>query len=313
MLIRQRRPPREQVVIFDEAQRAWDRDRVLERHQGDLVDSEPALLLSLADRVDGGFALLALLGEGQELHAGEESGIQNWVNAVTGSNGWSVTGPEHLKQSFAEAGVPYEIELLFNLTTSLRTRKAGQLSAWAEHVLTGRMSEARSIAEDLTRLGYPIRISRNLETVKTYIRDRFDGMSDKRTGAIASSKFRKLDQFGISAAPQNFYYYGQWYEESESHPKSGNRFETAISEFGCQGLELDLPLLCWGPDLRWEGDRWVSHLGRARVVKNPHQLRLNAYRVLLTRGRDGMVIFVPEMAELDGTWEGLKQYGVLEI
>jgi len=313
ILIRQKRPPREQVVIFDEAQRAWDRDRVFEKHRGDLVDSEPALLLSLANRIEGGHVVVALMGEGQEIHAGEESGIQNWVDAVQGSKGWSVSGPRHLERAFTDAGIPYDVEPLFNLTTSLRSRKAGQLSAWAELMLGGRMDEARAIAVDLTRIGYPIRMSRNFETVKAYIRDRFDGVAEKRTGAIASSKFRKLAPYGISAAPQNFYYYGQWYEEPESHPKSGGRFETAITEFGCQGLELDLPVLCWGPDLRWEGDRWVSHLGRARVVRNPHQLRLNAYRVLLTRGRDGLAIFVPGMAELDGTWERFRLCGVLEI
>lgn len=312
-LVRQKHPPRERVVIFDEAQRAWDRDRVLERHFGDLDDSEPALLLSLAEKVDGGFVVVALLGEGQEIHAGEESGIQNWVDAISRSRGWSVAGPAHLKGAFADAGILYETESQFHLTTSLRSRKAGQLSRWTALVLEGRTEDAFLVSKDLARIGYPIRMTRDFEAAKSYIRDRFDGVTEKRTGAIASSKFRALSSYGISVAPQRFYYYGQWYEEPEIHPKSGCRFETAISEFGCQGLELDMPLLCWGPDLRWDGSQWKSHLGRARVVKDPHRLRLNAYRVLFTRGRDGLVIFVPAMPELDETWDGLRRFGVAEL
>jgi DUF2075 family protein len=78
--------------------------------------------------------------------------------------------------------------------------------------------------------------------------------------------------------------------------------------FGCQGLELDLPIVCWGPDLIWDGGRWVAKTGRPRKVRDPQRLRLNAYRVLLTRGRDGLLIHVPP--GLDSIWEALLSAGI---
>jgi hypothetical protein len=187
------------------------------------------------------------MGEGQEIHAGEESGIQNWVDAVARDQGWSVVGPAHFAQAFSASGIRYDTEPLFNLTASLRSKKAGRLSAWVEKLLAGDLAGARDIAKDLMAIGYPLRMSRNMESLKAYIRGRFEGRPEKRTGVIVSSKFRKIDLYGVRSAPQNFYYYGQWYEEPPTHLKSGCRLETAISEFGCQGLELDLPLMCWGP------------------------------------------------------------------
>ena len=306
-----RRPPSPaRVVIFDEAQRAWDRDRVMSKHQGELVESEPTLLLSLASRVPGGYVIVGLVGQGQELHAGEELGIQNWVEAIAKMPGWSVAGPAVFKNEFEKVNLAYETEPLFSLGVSLRSKKGGQVSAWVEHVLAGELDAASTLADQLIRVGYSLRMSRNLESLKAYIRNRFDGEPTKRTGMIMSSKFRKAEEYGIHSAPQRFYYYGQWYEEPESHRKSGCRLETAISEFGCQGLELDLPLLCWGTDLTWEGTAWVPHLGKPRVVKDPHRLRINSYRVLLTRGRDGLAIFIPPIPALDSTSAALGRAGV---
>lgn len=309
VLVKNRQDQIRRVVVFDEAQRAWDRDRVLAKHQGDLTASEPSLLLSIADRAPGGFAVVALMGEGQEIHAGEESGIKNWVDAVLGASSWKVLGPSHLKDPFDRASIPYQTEDLFDLTVSLRSRKAGQIANWTEALLDGRLAEAGSLASELASIGYPIRISRNLDHIRRYLKERFDGVEAKRTGLIASSKFRKLGEYGVVLPPQNFFYYGQWYEDPPTKPRSGSRLELAISEFGCQGLELDLPVLCWGPDLRWDGMKWVSHLGKPRLVKNPHQLRLNAYRVLLTRGRDGMLVFIPPLVEMDSTFLALGQAG----
>jgi len=100
------RPPDERMVIFDEAQRAWDRDRVLEKHAGELNDSEPALLLQIGNKSPLGFTVVALMGEGQEIHAGEESGIQNWVDAVSRSGNYVVYGPGHLRAAFVAKGLP---------------------------------------------------------------------------------------------------------------------------------------------------------------------------------------------------------------
>lgn len=103
------------------------------------------------------------------------------------------------------------------------------------------------------------------------------------------------------------------YQYDRNDPHSCCRLDLAISEFGCQGLELDLPIVCWGPDLIWEDVKWEPRIGRARVVKDPKRLRFNAYRVLLTRGRDGVLIYVPRLDTLDQTYSALLRSGAQEL
>jgi len=304
-----KQPQRERVLVFDEAQRAWDRDRVLQKHRGSLDDSEPFLLLSLADRSEEGLVVVALLGEGQEIHAGEESGIGNWVDAAQRSGGWQVHGPGHLQKDFKGAGIPYQIEPLFHLTASLRSLRAVEMSKWAGLLLQGDKLGAHTLAQGLKRAGFPLRITRDIGLAKQYVRDRSEGRAPKRIGMIVSSKFRKSGDFGVDQVRNGYYYYGQWYGDDETHVQAGSRLEQAVTEFGCQGLELDLPLLCWGPDLRWTEGAWKPFVGKPRLVKDPHKLRLNAYRVLLTRGREGLVVYVPRLEVLDETFQALMDFG----
>lgn len=309
-LVRDRGAPRERVLVFDEAQRAWDRDRVLLKHQGTLTQSEPELLLRIAARAGDGFGLVALMGEGQEIHAGEEAGIGQWAEALRAAGGWEVLGPPHLAKAFD--GLPYRTSELLHLTTSLRTHRASDVALWIGLLLDGRLDEAGEVAVDLRAKGFAMWMSRNLDTLRDHVRGRFSEDPGKRTGLLASSKFRKVDAWGVEAARQNFWYYGPWFEAPASDPRSGSRLELAISEFGCQGLELDLPILCWGPDLIWDGLRWEAVLGRARLkYRDPRQLRLNAYRVLLTRGREGVTVFVPPepAASMDPVFDALRRAG----
>jgi virulence-associated protein VagC len=305
--------PPERVVVFDEAQRAWDRDRVLQRHQGQLAASEPELLVQIGNRVADGFALIVLIGEGQEIHTGEESGIGQWASAVKGGGGWNVIGPPHLAAAFRAAGILYQEEQLLGLTTSLRSHRASDVALWTGLLLEGRLDEAQGIADGLRQAGFVLRISRSLGAVQQYVRDRYSGEPSKRFGLIASSKFRTLSQLGVRTARHPYWYYGQWFEAAPTDPHSGCRLETALSEFGCQGLELDLPLICWGPDCRWDGSAWVTKTGRTRNVRDPHRLRLNAYRVLLTRGRDGVAVFVPSGQDMDSTFAALCRAGFEEF
>lgn len=300
-LVRRPAPPRESAVIFDEAQRAWDRDRVLSRHQGDLAASEPELLMQIAQRAPGGFSIVALIGEGQEIHAGEEAGIGQWAEAAIATGGWDIIGPPHLKEIFTSRGLGFEDEQLLNLTTSLRSHRAADTNRWVEAVLAGRIAEAGQLADTLRGQDFPIYISRNLEKLKEYARDRYQSDPARRYGLLASSKFRKLGEWGVQPARHNYWYYGQWYDAPRDDPQSCCRLNLAISEFGSQGLELDLPIVCWGPDLAWKNGRWQVHVGRARLVKDPARIRMNAYRVLLTRGRDGLLIFIPPMESLTPT------------
>jgi hypothetical protein len=307
-LVRNPGPPRERVIVFDEAQRAWDRDRVLAKRKGKMLGSEPSLLVNLCDQIQEGCVLVALMGEGQEIHAGEEAGIVQWVDAVRTSQGWQVVGPPHLASVFRRAGQAYDETPLFNLSLTLRSHRADSVALWSGLLLEGKFEQAAGVARDLSSAGFALWASRSIETCMTYVRDRYAGEGSKRYGIIASSKYRKLEaDCGIRVARTPYWYYGEWFEAPPADSRSCCRMNLAVSEFGCQGLELDLPLLCWGPDLTWDGSRWAARFRKSPQIHDPQRLRINAYRVLLTRGRDGLVVFVP--SELESTWEALLKAG----
>lgn len=314
-LIRSQAAPRERVVVFDEAQRAWDADRVLIKHRGHLVGSEPELLVRVGDRGAPPFVLVALIGEGQEIHAGEEAGIGQWIHAIRETSGWNVVAPPHVADAFRRGGVSAISEPLLNLTTTLRSHRASKIAAWVDMLLDGQLEAAAAVATDLRTSGFVLHVARELEPLRQYLRDRYASESEKRYGLLASSKFRQLDDHGAQPVRADYWYYGEWYEEHGSHHRSACQLRLAVTEFGCQGLELDLPPVCWGPDLTWSGNRWIAHTGRSRFVKDPARLRRNAYRVLLTRGRDGLCVFVPRQpsALMDLTYEALRAAGLREL
>lgn len=303
-----RRTLRERVVVFDEAQRAWDRDRVLVKHQGALAASEPELLVRAASRVEGGFGLVALVGEGQEIHIGEEGGLGLWVDALRMAGGWDILGPTHFAAAFKAAGLPYRGFERLNLTKSLRSHRASDMALWAGLLLEGRLDQARHVTDHLRAQGFPLYVSRNLELLREYAHARFSDDPTRRYGLLASSKFRTLERWGVRGVRHPYWYYGEWFEAPASDPRSCCGLELAVSEFGCQGLELDFPIVCWGPDLRWNGQAWEATVGRSRA-RDPRRLRLNAYRVLLTRGREGLGVFVPPDDLMESTWQALRQAG----
>jgi len=303
--------PKAPIVVFDEAQRAWDRDQVLYSHKGKLVASEPELIVRIAGRSSGGFSLVALIGEGQQIHIGEEGGIELWVEALKSSRGWKVLGPPHLQEAFQKGGVPYESDVLLNLTASLRSHRAADVALWAGLLLDGKLEDAGRLALSLKEQSFPIYVTRQLEVARDYVRGRYAGDSSRRFGLLASSKFRKLTEYGVDVARSDFWYYGDWYESPPTHPKSSCRLQMAVSEFGCQGLELDMPLICWGPDLVWDGNKWEAKVRKSKRVHDPQKLRLNSYRVLLTRGRDGVVVWVPSSPgpAMNPTYDALQRAG----
>ncbi|MEK7468792.1 MAG: DNA/RNA helicase domain-containing protein [Planctomycetota bacterium] len=313
-LVRTTSAPREHVVVFDEAQRAWDRDRVLKKHRGALADGEPALLARIATKVSDGFVLVALIGTGQEIHEGEEGGIAQWVGALKEVGGWDVLGPPGYREEFVKAGIEYTADDLLHLTVALRSHRASDTALWAGLLLEGRLTEAASVAAGMRDNNFEILGSRSLNALRDYARERYSNESGKRFGLVTSSRFRNIDEYGVRTPPAKFFPHGPWYESHRDDPKSCCRLEVAETEFGCQGLELDFPIVCWGPDLVWRGAHWEVVIKRRNPdVRNPAKLRLNAYRVLLTRGRDGMAVFVPPGQAGDATWSALLAGGIREL
>jgi hypothetical protein len=319
------RVPPEHVLVFDEAQRAFDAEQVQEKH-GNTVGfeggkSEPEHFIEFAERVPDWCVVIGLIGSGQEIHVGEEAGLVQWRHAIensTSEGGWEVHGPPESASVFAGGEVPWNESSALNLDTEIRFHLAGDVHRYVSGLLeTCQVGSNAEIATRLERDGYHLRIARDLDHCREYLRDRYDGDREARFGLVASSRDKDLEQFDVANDFQSTkrLRFGPWYGDSEDDPsgRSCRRLTDCVTEFGAQGLELDAVLLAWGTDLlRSEGAWNIEKARRYRKknrVKDAHQLRVNAYRVLLTRGRDATVVFVPPLAELDETYAYLVACG----
>ena len=307
-----RRTPDESIFIFDEAQRAWDFERVNEKRG--TAFSEPEDFLRIGERKPWAL-MIGLIGEGQEIHIGEESGLPQW-NAALGKmkNGWVVHCAGKVKDIFKLARDVQVTETL-NLTISLRTHLALHLQEWVALLLEGKIAQAGQTAPKIQAEGFQIYQTSQLEHAKQYVKTRYRGEIDKRYGLLASSKARNLAPYGV----QNGYQFtknmreGPWYNDAPDSRFSCCQLNDVATEFACQGLELDFPIVCWGDDLVWDTYKWVSPPAPRSSARNPHLLRLNSYRVLLTRGRDGILLFVPPTDQMRKTRQILTEAGVKEL
>ena len=173
------------------------------------------------------------------------------------------------------------------------------------------------LANELHEGGHRFLITRDLEKAKAYLRERYEDASEARYGIVASSKDKWLPNYGVDNTFQTTkrLKVGPWYNSSPSSPDSSCMLETVATEFASQGLELDCALLAWGSDLIWENDDW-THIyggGNRPPLKDPLTVRKNVYRVLLTRGRDGTVIYVPDDKRFNTTFERLVSLGMREF
>lgn len=324
-----KRVPPENVLIFDEAQRAYDAEQVREKHKQtpgfESGQSEPEHFIEFAERVPEWCVVIGLIGSGQEIHIGEEAGIGQWCDAVQGANRsgqWIVHGPPEISGAFNRLGTQFIESGLLSLDEELRFHAARDLHRYVAGLLDAQATSINSaVAVALERDGYNLRITRSLAKAKAYLRDRYSGDPEARFGLVASSKDKDLESFGV---PNSFnatkvVRFGAWYcdAESASGRRSCRLLEDCVTEFGAQGLELDATLLAWGTDLRMSHGAWSnSKAGKYKQphrIKDAHQLRVNAYRVLLTRGRDGTVIFVPPIEEMDETFSYLVASGFQEL
>jgi DUF2075 family protein len=222
------------------------------------------------------------------------------------------------------------------LTVELRFHFADDLDRWVDGLLTddrewpdgehtarnaALAAHGRELAAALERDGYHLRMTRDLELAKTYLHQRYLEDPEARYGLVASSRDKLLEpEWGV---PNGWHstqrlQVGPWYGEGDGDPRSCRRLTQCVTEFQAQGLELDAVLLAWGLDLiradEGGGERWTdAHAkrhARGSHVRDPYQLRINAYRVMLTRGRDGATIFVPPDPRLDLTATWLQGHGV---
>lgn len=317
--------PPEHVLVFDEAQRAFDADKARESQNNEDARSEPEEFINFADRIPEWCVVVGLIGSGQEIHVGEEAGLGQWRTAVETASRtaeWTVHGPPGVAGIFRDSAVPFESKPTLALDTELRFHQAKELHQFVDRLLSGESADVLApMGARLNADGMHLRVTRSLEVAKRYLKDRYADDPLARYGLIASSKDRDLVRFGVANDFQSTkrVRFGPWYGDDE-HAYGGQScrlLETCVTEFGAQGLELDAALVAWGTDLVWTEGRWSNANARGykrgAKVKDPFQLRINAYRVLLTRGRDGTVIFVPSIDAMDATYDAFVMAGMIPL
>lgn len=322
--------PPQHVLVYDEAQRAFDAAQVSAKQRNMPREfhglSEPELFIQFAERVPEWCVVVGLIGSGQEIHIGEEAGLGQWRTAVEKAekpDDWDIYLPadREIETIFHGMNNTYSGAAL-QLSITIRFHLATRLYEFVECLLGNLPEEAKSISIELEYNGYNIRITRDLEIAKQYLKDRYDQNLDARYGVIASARDKDLINYGIPNDYNNpgqigSRKYGKWYAEPYGKDGSCTGLETVATEFGTQGLELDACLLAWGTDLIRVHGEWSNDLAKryqhSNRIRDAKVLRINAYRVLLTRGRDGCVIFVPKAEILDETYEYLKNCGFGEL
>lgn len=328
--------PDDHVVIFDEAQRAWDLKKTadfMRRKRGlqTFAQSEPEFLLNYMDRRSDWAVVICLVGGGQEIYDGE-AGIGGWLDAVAEHFAdWdvyispSLTDSEYAAESAIErvstqASVSREETL--HLRTSMRSFRAEHVSAFVRQVLDLEVEHASASIQQIAQR-YPLALTRDLEAAKTWIRTHARG--SERFGLVASSSAKRLKPHAIDVRVEVNPIH--WFLNDASDTRSSFYLEDPATEFQIQGLELDWICMTWDADLRRNGEGWSFNEFRVdgwRKVRQERRQRylLNAYRVLLTRARQGMVIFVPEGSRddptrkaeyYDGTYSYLQQLGIPQI
>jgi hypothetical protein len=300
--------PTERLVVFDEAQRAWDSNKIekmLSRQrrlsgsesQGPGSGSEPHQILSYLDRHDGPAMCVALCGIGQEIHDGE-GGIEEWITARDSSfPHWQL-----LCSPLAYKGSPsHQMEESLHLATPVRSHRANQHTQWVDAVLRGECKEAKQLISTDT---FPIYLTRDLNEARQWLRASTRGT--RRSGLLASSGAARLRPYGIevSAGFRKDIDWPHWFTGPRNDYRSSYGLEVAATEFECQGLELDKTCICWSWDLVMEESEFVPKTLRGRKWNNIKNSRaknyaINKYRVLLTRAREGMIIWVPQGAPID--------------
>ena len=336
--------PAQRVIVFDEAQRAWDAEQNKRAKRPEV--SEAHMMLDVMSRHGEWAVLVCLIGGGQEINRGE-AGLAEWGTALRSFPEWQVyASPEVLAKKaegpfllFREGDpFPNRIKAVpqFHLKVSNRSIRAEHMSEWVDAVLNGNHNVAKQIA---TGMEYPPVLARRLATARAWLQGKRRGFT--RAGLVASASASRLRADGIETAFgfHRDFEWERWFLDRDTCDEVGcdhkychdvrasSRLEVAATQFEVQGLELDWVGLCWGEDLVWAENKWASFNFNGKGWKpnnnkRKHQFRVNGYRVLLTRARQGMILYIPEPnaedtsrmhQELASTSQFLIDCGVQEV
>ena len=347
----------EHVAIFDEAQRSWTHKRLAEylKRGGTYGNklkvpnfplSEAAFLIWSLDQREDWATIVCLVGGGQEINTGE-AGISEWIRALNDKfPHWKVyISPKLTEPEYAEGKVNELLAKNENVTysenlhlgVSLRSFRAEKLSAFVHSLLTFNPDAAELYNEIKDR--YPIVLTRDMETAKRWLHSKVRGT--ERTGVLVTKEAARFKPLGIHILPSGDENAVHWFLEDKVDTRASNYLEDAATEIQVQGLELDYTCVLWDADMRCDNGKWRYYTFNGKTAWNEklpdtenkqEQIKymLNAYRVLLTRARAGMVICVPtgnpnknpsgfweDSTRLpkfyDGTYQYLKSLGIEEI
>lgn len=328
--------PPERVAIFDEAQRAWTEDMIAKFMQtkkgvANFEYSEPEFLISTMDRHQDWAVIICLVGGGQEINTGE-AGLPEWFDSLRRAfPHWDVyitpqLNDEEYRREREWDDMTADLQIYENadlhLATSVRSFRTPDLAAFVKAVLDVDTDAAKELYARI-KDKYPILLTRNLDKAKEWVRSQCQGTT--RYGLLASSGALRLKPEGIFV--KNEISVANWFLNGKDDVRSSYYLEDVVSEFDIQGLELDYSIVAWDADFRFDGEQWTynNFVGNRwmNVASEDRKLYLkNAYRVLLTRARQGMVIFIPEGSDTDATrkrewydrtYEYLHAVGISEL
>lgn len=325
--------PDERVVIFDEAQRAWTMQRLRSYLGATLAEnfhqSEPQFLISQMDRHQGFCTIICLVGGGQEIHDGE-AGLEEWFRALRDHfPEWRIyysdkieSSDDYLREAEIRAWLRENAEAVgdLHLDMPVRSFRTEKLAEFVEAILKGDSVTAASIQTVLRDRNYPVYVTRDIRRAKCWLKDQAKGTN--RTGLVASSGGARLKPHGVFV--KNKIKAADWFLKGKDDVRSSFYLEDVATEFDIQGLELDWIGVCWDGDFYFNGHEWCTRQFSGSTWKSveaaiEQRYLKNKYRVLLTRARQGMVIFVPHGdAEddtrpsriYDGTYAFLKSIGL---
>jgi hypothetical protein len=306
------------VIIFDEGQRIWTAEHMRRKKGDSSLGSEAEEVLSYLEKREWALVVV-LLGEGQEINTGEE-GISTWLDAVVKRNliprvNWRITIPDGLDQGSDSQFL--EIEPSLRLNVARRTDNAADVAGWVSELLNFKISDALQTRRDF--LDFPIFITRDLEAGRDWLRSQVKN-SGGTSGLLASSKSKRLFRYGLDtvADANRSFAWENWYLNHLPDLNSSEALEVVATEYKCQGLELDWVGVCWSWDLvpainSWLPRNLISGSAKWRTNSKKAQYQINAYRVLLTRSRKGMVIWVPPGMEGDTSMSPTEMDKVAEV
>ena len=333
--VNKKEPTPENILIFDEAQRVWNKEKMSRKHNGDpgMSVSEPHLLYSIMDRHQDWAVMICLVGLGQDIYDGEV-GINEWFECgINEYTNWEMYYSSEIFSKVEDKSVDKELIENCNrchqvnelhLKTSIRSFRTDKLCKFVDYLLDNDSKSASDVYNQIINK-YPIYITRDIDVAKKWAKDQVRG--SQRCGVLACSSAQRLKPEGIYV-PTDIDV-KNWFLASSDDLRSSNMMEIVASEFKVQGLEIDWAVVCWDADLRRNKNDWgyYSFRGSNWNKRNKDEQKrylLNSYRVLLTRARQGMIIFVPKGVDpeedetrnfkyYDGVYKYLLSCGIEEL